>query len=153
MKRLVITLLICFFTSLLFAQVKEGNVAYEKSQQPAVIIDLPYSSGVTESAISNYLNTLGSKGNDHRGFKVYKNVKVGDTATADLYFKVDRKSQTESTVYLITAPVDENIAARSAQTIYAEDEAKELLNKLMPAAESAQLDVQVKDQQDAVSKA
>jgi len=136
-----------------FSQARDGNITYQKTRQPAMVIDLPYSSGVTESAIENYLSTKGAKASDSHGFKTYKNVRIGDTATADLYFKIEKKSQTESTVYLVTMPVNENITTETAASVFAQDDARNLLNSLAPAAETAQLGVQVKGQQDAVGKA
>jgi hypothetical protein len=134
-------------------QAREAKIAYQKTQQPAAVIELPYSKSVVETAIENYLSSKGAKGTESRGFKTFRNVRLEDTVSSDLYFKVERKSQNESIVYLFSAPVNENVVTRNTETGYGVEQAKTLLNNLAPSAESSNLDVQLKTQQENVSRA
>src|SRR5688500_13650025 len=134
-------------------QAREAKVAYQRTQQSAAVIELPYSKNVVETAIENYLSSKGAKGNESRGFKTFRNVRLEDTVSNDMYFKVERKSQNESTVYLFLAPVNENVTTRAAETTYGIDQAKSVLNSLSPSAEASNLDLQLKEQQEEVSKA
>lgn len=135
------------------AQVREGKVNFQKTQQPAAIVDMPYPSSVVDRAIEHYLGSKGAKGKDYRGFKTFKNVKLEDTVNNDLYFKVERKSQNESTVYLFIAPANQDVLTRNTESSEGVQQARELLNSLTPAAEASSLDVKLKDQEEAVSRA
>jgi hypothetical protein len=140
-------------SSIVSGQAREAKIAYQRTQQPAAVIELPYSKSVVETAIENYLSSKGAKGNESKGFKTFRNVRLEDTVSNDMYFKVERKSQNESTVYLFLAPVNENVTTRAAETDYGIQQAKSVLNDLAPSAEASNLDVQLKDQQEEVSKA
>lgn len=153
MKSLVFTTCLLCVLTITMGQAREGKVSYQKTQQPAAVIELPYSRSVVETAINNYLSTKGARGVESKGFKTFRNVRLEDTVSNDMYFKVERKSQNESTVYLFMAPVNENISARSSDPAYGVDHAKTVLNNLAPSAEASNIDMQLKEQQEAVSKA
>jgi hypothetical protein len=153
MKSALLLASLLMVSSIVSAQAREAKIAYQRTQQPAAVIELPYAKNVVETAIENYLSSKGAKGNESRGFKTFRNVRLEDTISNDMYFKVERKSQNESTVYLFLAPVNENVAARSAETSYGIEQAKSVLNDLAPSAESSNLDLQLKEQQEEVSKA
>src|SRR3954466_5203172 len=101
MKLALLTAFCLMSTTLAFTQVKEAKIAYHKTQQTAAAIDLPYPRNVVESAIDKYLANKGAKGSESKGFKAFKNVRLEDSVNNDLYFKVEKKSQNESTVYLL----------------------------------------------------
>ena len=153
MKNSLLSGCLLFLSTAAFSQAKEAKVAYQRTQQPAAVIELPYAKNVVESAIVNYLSSKGAKGVDSKGFKTFRNVRLEDTVSNDMYFKIERKSQNESTVYLFVAPVNENVTARNTETPYGLDHAKTVLNNLAPSAEASNIDMQVKEQQEAVSKA
>jgi hypothetical protein len=153
MKNFLLSVIMLFTTVLVVGQAREGKVSYQRNQQPAAMIELPYSNSVVENALNNYLSSKGAKGSDSRGFRVYKNVRWSDTLTNDLYFKIDRKSGSESTVYLVVAAPNENLSSRSSENNYAMEEAKQLLNNLVPTAEASNIDMQIKQQEETVSKA
>ncbi len=56
MQRILLSILILLSVKLSFAQAVVGKVEYQKSQQPAAIIELPYSSEMVESAIKDFLS-------------------------------------------------------------------------------------------------
>ena len=140
-------------TVLLFGQAREGKVTYQKNEQPAAVLELPYPNTVVENAINNYVSAKGSKGSDWKAFRVFKNVKWGDTLTNDLYFKVDRKGNSQSVVYLLVAAPNENISSRSSETNFAMDQAKQFLNSMAPTVEASNLDMQIKQQEEVINKA
>ena len=153
MKSSLLLFCVLFVCSAAFAQAREGKVSYQRTQQPAAVIELPYAKAVVESAIVNYLSSKGAKGVDSKGFKTFRNVRLEDTVSNDMYFKIERKSQNESTVYLFVAPVNENVTDRNTDTPYGVDHAKTVLNNLAPSAEASNIDMQVKEQQETVNKA
>src|SRR5688500_12961960 len=153
MKYALLSACFLFMITVTVGQAREAKIAYQKTQQPAAVIELPYAKNVVETAIENYLSSKGAKGNESRGFKTFKNVRLEDTVSNDMYFKVERKSQNESTVYLFVAPVNENVVSRNTENGYGVEQAKTVLNSLAPSAESSNLDMQLKTQQENVSRA
>jgi len=153
MKYALLSACFLFMITVTVGQAREAKIAYQKTQQPAAVIELPYAKNVVETAIENYLSSKGARGNESRGFKTFRNVRLEDTVSNDMYFKVERKSQNESTVYLFVAPVNENVLARNTESNYGVEQAKTVLNNLAPSAESSNLDMQLKTQQENVSRA
>jgi hypothetical protein len=142
-----------------FAQAMDGSVMVSKNLQPAAVIQLPYASDIVADALSDYLSKKGrSKGTDLKGFTTFRNTRAAadNSANADLYFKVERKSRQEkgSTLVslLLTAPKEGDVASGSLHYMNME-EAKAFLNELVPAIEAYNLEQSIKDQNTAIIKA
>src|ERR1700752_2178356 len=73
----------------------ESQVNYQKTVQQAALIDVPYTDDITESSIKGYMSQKGWKSSSSRGYVVFRNVRLADTATVlnDVHIKVDRKSR------------------------------------------------------------
>src|SRR5687767_15425279 len=115
MKRILLLLCMLFITVLVVGQAKDGTVKFQRTQQPAAIIELPYAPDMVRAAMNDYLSKKGkTKGNDLKGFTTFRNTQLvqNDLANADLYFRVERKTNQEnnnSTVsLLLTAPKEGN---------------------------------------------
>lgn len=157
MKKGFISIPLFFLAGIVYGQATEGTVQYQKTDQPAAVIELPYSPDMVRDAMSDYLSKKGkSKGSDRKGFTTYRNTQPlhSDSANADLFFKVERKSRQEKEFsvvsLLLTSPKDgspQNV--RNLQM----DEAKTYLNELAPAIEAYQLELQIKEQNENVIKA
>jgi hypothetical protein len=157
MKKLMFLFLLLLPASLLFAQAQEGMVTYQRNQQPAAVIQLPYSPDVVNDAMDDYLSKKGSKSDQLKGFKTFRNTRlsVDDTVYADLYFKVNRMSRDEkdkTTVYLLVGMPNEGIAQRNPSASITVEQAKEILNQLAPAIETFNLERMIKEQNDVVIK-
>lgn len=157
MKKILFLALSLLPACLLFAQAQEGVVAYQKTQQPAAMIHLPYSSGVVNDAMDDYLSKKGTKSDHLKGFKTFRNTRLSenDTVYADLYFKVTRMSREEkekTTVYLLVGMPNEGIALRNPATSITTEQAKEVLNQLAPAIEAFNLERMIKEQNEVVIK-
>jgi hypothetical protein len=147
-------------TVLIVGQAKEGMVKFQKVQQPAAIIELPYTPDMVRAAMNDYLSKKGKlKGNDLKGFTTFRNTQPlqnNDVANADLYFRVENKKSQEngtSTIsLLLTAPKDGDANAYNINYLNME-QAKTFLNDLGPAIEAYNLEQQIKDQNEAVIKA
>ena len=101
MKKICLSFSLFLFAGIVYGQATEGTVQYQKNEQPAAVIELPYSPDVVKDAMSDYLSKKGrSKGNDIKGFTTYRNTQAlqSDSANADLYFKVERKSRQEKEI-------------------------------------------------------
>jgi hypothetical protein len=149
-----------FIAALVVGQAKDGMVKFQRIQQPAAVIELPYAPDIVNAAMHDYLSKKGKlKGNDLKGFTTYRNTQQlqnDDVANADLYFRVERKGSQEkgtSTVsLLLTAPKEGNVNADNVHYLNME-QAKAYLNNLTPAIEAYNLEQQIKDQNEKVIKA
>jgi len=147
--------LLCSFAG--FSQAVEGAVEYQKKQQPAAVIELPYPTSVVNAAMKDFLSKKGkSKGNDIKGFTTYRNTQplLTDSANADLYFKTERKSKNEkeiTVVSLLLSPVD--IFSNTGNLHYLTmDDARTYLNELALTIGSYDVERSIKEQNDAVIK-
>src|SRR6476469_6409287 len=95
MKRTIIALAALTISVTMMAQATEGTVEFQKKQQSAAVLELPYPPDLVTKALNEFLSKMGqSKATDLKGFTTYRNTDQlsGDSANADLYFKIDRKS-------------------------------------------------------------
>ncbi|MEO7924068.1 MAG: hypothetical protein ABIR30_10335 [Chitinophagaceae bacterium] len=146
----------------LSAQAYESTVQFDKKKQPAIAIDYSYPPEAVENAIIKKMERLGYKGkeekgflNKDKGFLLFKNAYITDISKdrLDYIVKVERKSRKasdESELYMIMMKNDENALGKlSAFDI---GKAKSFLNELIPDIEEAHLEIQIRDQEDAVTK-
>jgi hypothetical protein len=157
MRKIIITIHFIFLLAYTAAsQSYEGTVGYQKKDEKAIVIEFPYPASVVEDAIVDKMEKLGFKKKESKGFLVYKNAVLPDISSepADYMIRVERKSRKdkdESIVYLLVSRNDENIIARSDALI--NSNAKTFLNRLSPDVDAFNLEVEIKDQESAVSKA
>ncbi len=159
MKKTFISFCMLFSAGLLYGQAQEGSVEYQKTQQPAAVIELPYAPDIVNAAMNDYLSKKGkSKGSDLKGFTTFRNTQVlqNDMANADLYFKVERKSRKEKEVSIVSLLLSlPKVGEPTVNTVHHLDmeQAKTYLNELVPAIEAYDLELQIKEQNEAVIKA
>lgn len=136
----------------------ESKVEHTKGDKVAAVIELPYPEEEIEDVVKDYLARKGVKAEKIKGFNVFRSVRLADSDTelSDLHFKVERKSRKEKDItllYLIAARPNENVAARSESDRYKLEEAKDLLNTMVPSVEAHHLEVQIRQQEDELKKA
>jgi hypothetical protein len=161
MKR-IYTLAVLLFSLTAYSQAYEGNVEYNKKKQQAIQIDYSYSQEAVENAIVQKIEKMGYKAkaekgmfNKDKGFIVFKNAFVTDISdnSMDYIIKVDRKSRKEkdeTTLYLIMNKGDVN--ALTEMDAMGVGKAKSFLNNLLPEIEEADLELQIKTQDESVVK-
>jgi hypothetical protein len=142
---------------LVYGQAEDGIVLYNKTHQPAAMISLPYTTNVVNAAMDDYLSKKGSKGDDLKGFKTFRNTRLvqSDSVNADLYFKVTRKSRSEkdkSVIYLLVGMPNEDMANRTQETHFTKEQSKHYLNNLSYVIEAYNLELQIKQQNENVIK-
>ena len=158
MKKIICTAFIVSIFILSYAQAYEGGVEYQKKQQPAAVIELAYPPSVVNAAMNDYLSKKGkSRKDDVKGFSTFRNTEPvqGDGVNADLYFKTERKSRKEkeiTMVSLLVLPADAQTSASNLRYLGMND-AKNYLNDLALAIDAYNLELSIKDQNDAVIKA
>ncbi len=164
MKKLFFTLLILSGLSLLVsAQGYEGTIEYDKKKQDAFMIDYPYTPEAAENAINGKMEKLGYKAkeekglfNKDKGFFIFKSAFITEVSSAsmDYLFKVEpkgRKTKDECIIYMVMLKDGNN--AKPGMTAEDVAKAKAFLNSLKPDVEAANLELQIKDQEETVSKA
>ena len=163
MKRLLLSLLAAvLFLSPVLSQAYESQITYNKKKQKAITIDYAYSQEAVENAIVQKLEKMGhsakvEKGlfNKDKGFIVFKDATVVDVsdATLDYVIKVERKSRKdkdETTLYMLLNK-DGSDAIETLDS-YSVGKAKTFLNNLIPEIEEANLELQIKAQDETVVK-
>ena len=145
------------------AQAYEGNIQFDKKKQAAIAIDYSYPVQAVENAIIQRMEKLGyrakeEKGilNRDKGFLVFKNAYVTDISKdkMDYIIKVERKSRKESdeaVLYLILQKDGANAIDKLES--YDIGQAKTYLNNMLPDIEAANLELQIKAQEEVVGKA
>jgi hypothetical protein len=146
-----------------FAQAYENSIQYDKKKQLGLAIEYSYSSEAVENAIVQKLSKMGYKAkeekgilNKDKGFLVYKNIYITDISKdrMDYMIKVERKSRKESdeaVLYMIMMKGDKN--AFVTMESYDVGNAKAFLNDMLPDIEAANLELQIKAQEEVVTKA
>jgi len=158
MKTMFLLFCLVLACSNTYAQAQEGTVTYQKSQEAAAVIELPYSPDIVKDAMNDYLSKKGrSKGIDIKGFTTFRNTQPAGNKTdnADIYFKVERKSRQEKEVsvisLLLTVPKEGPATATTIKYMNME-QAKAYLNELAPAIIAYDLELRIKEQNEAVIK-
>jgi prefoldin subunit 5 len=156
MKSFYLIALMLGTAAILHAQATEGTVSFKKNNQSAAVIELPFSADIVNASLNEYLSKKGrSKETDARGFTTFRNTQSlqGDSVNADLFFKVERKDKQSSiTSLLVTLEVSQTTTGSGINNLSME-EAKAYLNNLVPIIESYQLELLIKDQNEAIIKA
>ena len=163
MKRLLISIIVTMIFSMpAFSQAYETTITYDKKKQKSIAIDYAYPQEAVQNAIANRIQQGGhtareEKGlfNKDKGFIVVKNAFLTDISDdkLDYIWKVDRKSRRdkdESTLYLVVnrngEDVINNMNGDEIRKI------KSFMNDLAPAIEEANLELEIKAQDDVVIK-
>ncbi len=168
MKRLKLLLMFMHvFIGLASAQSVATTTRYNDSLQPALILQLPYSTSVTEGTILKKLNETGydpqTKGalfwkkNKEDGFIIYHEVTLQQLAgqKLDLYFKIVRQSKKNknySTLFLMVNKGSKNfVSPTSDTTIF--NAAKRFLNGFVSETGEYKLSLDIEAQEAAVTSA
>lgn len=162
MKKIGLFLIAAIVTGTSFAQAYEASIQYDKKKQQAIAIDYSYPQEAVENAIVQKLAKMGYKAkeekgilNRDKGFLVYKNAYITSISSErmDLMIKAERKSRKESdetVLYMIMMNGDKNtLSILDAAGV---NNAKSFLNEMLPDVEAANLELQIKAQEETVAK-
>ena len=147
----------------MLAQSYEGTIQFDKKKQAAIVIEYNYPSQAVENAFVKRMEESGfkvkeEKGilNRDKGFLVFKNAYITDISRdrMDYIVKVERKSKKEneeSILYMVMSKDGNN--ALGSLDAYDVGAAKAFLNNMLPDIEAANLELQIKAQEEVVAKA
>jgi len=166
MKRLTALFALVAVIQFASAQSSYTSVSYNKTSQPALMLELPYNTDVSQGFIVDNLKKTGydpeTKGklfwkqNKLNGFYVFKDVRLeGASQPVDLYFKVDqktKKAKDQSVIYLLLGRGENNfISSTSDEDTY--NAAKNFLNGFVDQSAVYKLNLDIKNQEDVVKAA
>ncbi len=141
----------------MFAQARVTTAEFQKTTQPAVEIDMPYSDNVVLKAIEERMQKLGYKGKESKGYTLYSGVRLQEfgNETYDLYIRAKskgKKDRNSSTVTLLVSSGYEKFLGDSEYDRVVSD-AKEYLANQLPAVGAYDLELQIGEQSSATKKA
>ncbi len=157
MKQLI-TLIVAFtLTANSFSQSRTETIEYLKVKRQAVVTEIPFAEKVILKSIDDKMEKLGYKGKDTKGYTIYKSVKMPELGSEfyDLYFTAERKSRKDkdnSSLTMLISKGYDNFVADSNDAPLMEN-AKNYLNGFTEMVAAYDLELQIKDQEDAVAKA
>ena len=145
------------------AQAYEDKIQYDKDKQAAVAVDYSFREEALENAFIERMKKLGYKPkeekgflNRDKGFLVFKNARVQEISRdqLDYVIKVEKKSKKttdESVLYLVILNNEVNVIASMSNADIART--KKFLNNLLPDVEAADLELQIRDQEQSLADA
>lgn len=156
MKKITAFIFLCCLYTMVTAQSSIETVSYLKNDQQAVVNEILFPEKTIMNAIDNKMEQMGYKGKSTKGFTVYKGVRMADLGTGeyDLYFSADRKSRRNkdnSTLTLMISTGNEIFATEKTNAGLM-DNAKKYLNGISNMIEAYDLEQQVLEQQDVITK-
>jgi hypothetical protein len=164
MRKFATIIILLLFTCVnVFAQAYESKIDFSKKKQEAFAIDLPYATEAVENAIDQRMEKLGyrtreEKGifNKDKGFRIYRNASITEISNEsyDYIVKVEqktRKDKATSTLYIVIQKNGTN--ARNSFAGSEAERARRFLENLAPDVEAADLEIQIRTQEEIISKA
>ncbi|MEO6254528.1 MAG: hypothetical protein ABIO79_14540 [Ferruginibacter sp.] len=139
------------------AQSEIATASYLKVDRQVVTNEIAFPEKTIMKAIDDKMLQLGYKGKDSKGFTVYRSVRLPELGNGeyDLYFMAERKSRRNkdnSTVTLMMSKGAENFATTKDDAVLFAS-AKKYLENMVVMITAYDLEMQITEQQDAVTKA
>lgn len=162
MKSVLLLLICSFLVSFSWAQPYEGKVEYDKKRQDAFLCDYAATPEAVDLAIVKYFQNLGYKPveekgflNKDKGFKIFKDAFVNDLNSEKYDYLVKVEARAKKTTESATLTFVMMQGATNQKTSMNEDEIKKVkrfLSSLEPSVQREYLELQIKAQEDQVSK-
>ncbi len=157
MKKLLLSAAISFITITAFSQARTATADYNKTMQPAVEIEIPFEEKTVMKSLVEKMEKKGYKGKESKDYMVFKGVTMSElgAGTYDLYFKADRKSRKEKDITILTMLASSGYEKFISEADNAElhSSMKTFLDKHTEQATAYDLELQIKEQTEAVEKA
>lgn len=150
---------ICLFCRAgLFAQAYIGETELRNIKQPSAAIRLPYTVGVIEDGLKQYMTIKGFKSTKSSGFILYRSVPQdeSDTLLSDLYFKgvvASRKEKDMTILSLVAINKNDDPTIRTRADGPRMEKARLFLDSLARFVAAYNLNLMVNSQHEALGKA
>ncbi len=149
-KNMMLLIVAAVSCSTSFAQARLATAEYQKTNQPAVAADIPFTEKTVNKAIEDQLQKLGYRGKDTKGYVTYKGVHLPALGpdSYDLYFKTDRKSKKEKDATTVTLMISNGYEKFIGDTTNSQviTNAKNYLDSLTAKVAAYDLEQQIADQ-------
>lgn len=158
MKTLFTMFVLLGISAFAFSQVKDGTVALNKIDRPAVIGEYEYEASIVEAVILEDMKYQGfGKGDGFKGFQKYAGILFTNLSSEkiDFYFKVDPKSKKEkdkSIVYVVISKGYDNFVSSSSDPAIIEA-TKQYLSGLIDKFGQQKIKLAIEEQKEIVEKA
>ena len=155
MKQFLLLILVSFINIAANAQSQTGITTFNKSPQPSVIYNLPFSEEAVSNGVENKMSTFG-KPKKVKGFSMYKNVLVPEISNEPLtiYFNAEKKSNRDNDNTVLTL-----ILSNEFDRFYSPEENSSLfakavtyLNSFEAPVAAASLELQINARDNVVKK-
>lgn len=154
MKKLLLILTLSFSVTQLIAQTTESVITYKKTDQKALVLELPFEPDMVEEFLVEKMKHQ-AKATKTNGFFLFKAIKLKSGQIADLYFRVEPKNKREknaSLLYMLVSEGNENFSSSAGNSaIYTE--ARDFMNDMVPAANAYKLELDINAGEEEVEKA
>jgi hypothetical protein len=135
---------------------RDGNIRFGKVDRPGVLIEFPYSKGITENALRARMEKNGfKKPKSDKGFISYQAAAWPDITPGqiDVYAKVDgnSKDNTSTIVMLVSKGYDNYVSTTSDPEMTTR--LRTFLNALLPDIQAQQLMADIGAQEEVIRKA
>jgi hypothetical protein len=158
MKKFILSCCVLFMSVVAVAQQAfEGKTKFKKNEIAAIVCEMQGERKLTEKAIVDNLEAKYGKSKSEKDFNVFKGVKIPELGpdTYDIYVLVEKKSKKEddkSLVYVAISMGNENFVSSAANLALMEN-AKKFTQSMLPWVAAADLERQIKNQEEEVKKA
>jgi hypothetical protein len=142
----------CFTAGLAAGAQSFGELEWQKTKIPAVVLEIPQTSSITQDAIVKKMAQLGYNGKESKDVVVYKGIRIAEISSEplDIYLSVDRKSRKEKdacTVYFAVRGAPGKFVKAGDDAILVQ-KINAYVNNFSAWAEAEALERDIKDQED-----
>lgn len=154
MRKLFFLIFISGLYTSSFSQAISTIAPYQKTQQPALQVDIPFPQKTVDKAIDDKISRLGYKGSSQKDYTLYKGARLVELGSVpyDLYFKTDKKKGDAATVTLLISTGNEKFVNDSSN-LELMNNGKLFLDSLVKTVAAYDLEQQIADQELALKKA
>ena len=136
-----------------FSQARLATADYQKTVQPALEIEIPFTEKIVSKAIDDKMQKMGYKGKDSKGYLTYKGVHLAELGpdAYDLYFGTERKKDFTIVTMMISSGYEKFIGDTTNAPVV--NNAKTFLNSLTNIVAAFDLEQQIGEQENILKKA
>ncbi len=156
MRKSILLAALIFLSVASFAQARSVTAEYQKINQPAIEIEIPFPEKTVIKSFVDYFERSGYKGKETKGYYTFKDVrlpKIGP-GTYDIYFKADRKSRREkdNTIFtmLLSTGYEKFVSETENDSVISN--AKQFLNEQQNNVTAFDLEMQIAAQDEITKK-
>jgi len=156
MRKIHLVTALLFMATFAFAQARQTTADYNKTMQPAIETEIPFPEKTVLKSLVDKMEKRGYKGKEVKGYTVFKGVNMPEIGpdAYDLYFKTDRKKKDKDvTILTMLISTGNEKFISEGDNVKVLDDSKTFLNNHSAHAAAYDLELQIKDQDEATTKA